>query len=314
MKSFSIFSTSSSAINKTQKNIIEATFNVWFDEIFKLNREHAIRALNIILQQAVSAGDIQFLNSVKIWPIIKDIRKIIDHPAPQNRSEDNPYLGRHSNPNMVVFKNSQGNYAFEERGLLGLSARNDDTALAITKYATIEYIYSLTNKAIHEVTNHIYLGTDEKVASALQSAKKISDRNWVVCIRKNIADDCVSIYLEGIKSNGFHFIYKYQMHCNLIGITYLENKLVKHSECGIDKDSLQSFSIKNSAGERLIQLVGKKPMSVLNASPYRLSGSSIGQEAAHSLEWASNKLKGINIDIDKRHFISSNRTFSCSLM
>jgi hypothetical protein len=317
MPSFSMFFARDNSINETQKNIIQALFDFWLDEIYKLQKDNAIKALKAISQDSISNQDIEFLERIKIWDIVKQIRQIYTHPAPQNRSEDNPYLHLHPNRFMVVYKDAQGNYAFEQRGLLSLSARNDNTAPPINKESTIKYIQFLLDDAIKEVANHYYIGPDKKIRSYIRRETMISVKDWVICIARNLKTNKTSIYIEGIKASGFIFSYEYLVTKNQIGLIYLKTRNVKRSEFVAEQKQLQIFEISNAQGEKLIQKVREEALNLMNGVSISFRGSSnssLGQCDDYTTEWAIKKLSQINIIVDENQFTTMPQRFSCSIM
>lgn len=144
------------SINETQKNIIEATLSLYLDEIRSLPPIDALDALLAINRKEISLNEIEEFKQKNIWECIEFIRTIIFHPCPQNRTESYPYFDQSSlSPNTIVYKDHEGKPAFESKGLLSLTARNDNTASPITKEATLDYINKLVKQNIDEVKNSL---------------------------------------------------------------------------------------------------------------------------------------------------------------
>lgn len=140
-------------LNETQKNMIRAVVNDDLDEIVSSlpdnpSREDITLRMTalVCLTSPTPKSQIQEYKDKNVWSEI--IRTIYEHDYPQNRCENYPYFGKPSSPSFVVFKDKDGKADFEFRGLLGLSARNDDTALPVERWDVIHYIEKLINEKI----------------------------------------------------------------------------------------------------------------------------------------------------------------------
>ena len=141
------------ALNETQRNILEGTLKFPFDVIKEftfadqttfqngIDDEKALTALQLILADNITPSQQAKLTEWDVWEGgVEQFRRILNHPAPQNRVR-NPFGGLHDN----------------QEGLLGLTARNDATAEAITKGDVVQYI-------TQEVTNRIKVMQDKHIA------------------------------------------------------------------------------------------------------------------------------------------------------
>ena len=136
-------------INETQKNIIESTLNLMlFDYLEDIDPTTVVHVLNAVTESNLSDAISQSLISLNLYESVKQIRDILSHPCPQNRTENYPYFGAPEDSNRVVYKDKNGRAAFETRGLLSLTARNDDTATPITREATIRVVLELISEKI----------------------------------------------------------------------------------------------------------------------------------------------------------------------
>src|ERR1044072_2207805 len=106
------------ALNGTQKNIIEGTLNFYLDDIAKLEPKAAIRALSAITQANLSHVDEELFEKYDVLSSINTIREILEHPCPQNRTENYPYFGPSEDPNVIVYKDKHGKAAYEPKGML----------------------------------------------------------------------------------------------------------------------------------------------------------------------------------------------------
>lgn len=141
-------------INGTQKCIIESTLKFVFDAISELKARDAIRALKLMIFSKISKYEINWLKKQNIWDYISQVRDILSHPCPQNRSTNYPYFGKPADHTMVVYKDDNGKPAFEKKGLLSLTARNDSNT-SITKEAVTNFIHKLINEEIAKQVNKL---------------------------------------------------------------------------------------------------------------------------------------------------------------
>lgn len=151
-------STSLIALNGTQKNIIEGTLNFYIEDVVgfeSIDIEIAKSGLQAMLSTTISEEQRKRFVAADIWESISAVRTIISHPCPQNRTENYPYFGTPQDPNIIVYKNEAGKAAFEPKGLLGLTSRNDKTAPAVTKEAVVKYITQLVEPEIKKMENEI---------------------------------------------------------------------------------------------------------------------------------------------------------------
>lgn len=158
------------SLNDTQRHIIEATLNFVFNAINELKPKLAIRALYAILGEEVTSRDFQIFISQGTLKSLQQITSILKHPYPQNRyhgdggaywkkvlngrdpitqDEINSIQSGVSHGLVYYYKAGFGSEVLtEHQGLLGLTARNDDTSLPVTRDAVINYIQYLVKKEI----------------------------------------------------------------------------------------------------------------------------------------------------------------------
>ncbi len=143
------------SLNETQKNILSGLMYAIFAELREKEPEFALNILSLIklspqhrqVQDQYHISD----TDLKDWvETINQIANIYQHPCPQNRSENYPYFEAPRDPGLIVYKNAEDKPAFEQQGLLGLTARNDGTADPVTKEALLEYL----NELISTEANH----------------------------------------------------------------------------------------------------------------------------------------------------------------
>lgn len=179
-------------LNETQKNMIRAVINDELDEIVSSLPENPSREDIILRMTALGCltsptpkSEIQVYEDKNIWPEI--IRKIYEHGYPQNRCESYPYFGKPSSSNWVLFKDKNGKPAFEPMGLLGLSARNDDTALPVQSWDVIRYIETLIAERIdllNEKRKKLPRENNKSLNNAEQKQEKLIDYSqFLICQR-----------------------------------------------------------------------------------------------------------------------------------
>jgi hypothetical protein len=122
------------------------------DPVEKYGPERAIRAYLGMMARTLSDAEKARFKEEKTncWDCISDVRKILTHDHPQNRSEDYPYFDKDRDPRIVVYKDASGRAAKEPRGLLSLSSKNDDTAPPVNKPALVNYIKNLIIERIKQ--------------------------------------------------------------------------------------------------------------------------------------------------------------------
>ncbi len=151
-----------SSINETQKNAIEGTLRFIFDTIAELTPLNAIQALKAIIAPVLSEAKSERLERQDVLDCVQQVREILSHPSPQNRSTNYPYFGEPRDPTIVVYKDLHGKPAFEKKGLLSLTALdNEDTS--VTKEAVDNYIHQLVDTEITTQSKII-----EKAAGKIQ--------------------------------------------------------------------------------------------------------------------------------------------------
>jgi hypothetical protein len=137
-------------LNGTQKNIIEATLSFNFELIAELEPAVAIKALKAMTVPMMSETDIALFKQKEVLGLIEMVRDILKHDCPQNRTENYPYFELPRDTNMVVYKDSNGRAAIEQKGLLSLTARNDTTAFDVIRESVVQYIHKLIAGALYE--------------------------------------------------------------------------------------------------------------------------------------------------------------------
>lgn len=136
-------------LNKTQENIIEQALKFIFDSIAELKPIDAIQALQAITSENLSENEIEKFAKQNCWHCINEARELLLHPHLQNRSMDDPHLQKPADSSLVIYKNNEGELAYENKGLLNLTAHNDDKT-AVTKEAVVACIKQLIGREINK--------------------------------------------------------------------------------------------------------------------------------------------------------------------
>jgi hypothetical protein len=163
------------AINGTQKNIIEGALSYIFEDIQRIHpASDALKVVELISKKnELTKKEKAFLKKCDCLDSVKFVRTILEHPYPQNRAigdaTTNEGVEGVKDGRVYYWKNGFGTgVKSEPQGLLGLSARNDETALPITREAAIDYINELIGK--------------EKIA--LEKIDKKEKRKFAVMVKK----------------------------------------------------------------------------------------------------------------------------------
>ncbi|MES2356148.1 MAG: hypothetical protein V4568_17440, partial [Pseudomonadota bacterium] len=165
------------ALNETQKNILEGTLNYLLGDVSEFNnKSHAYKVLE--LMSSPNSMSLSEKNKLQQWDVlgeVEQIREILAHPNPQNRSVSYPYIGQE--PGMALSypygaEHIEANLQREPLGLLGLTASNDDTALPVTKADVTEYIIKEINNRIENLRSQGVVPTviDEDITITTQQS------------------------------------------------------------------------------------------------------------------------------------------------
>lgn len=171
-------------INGVQKKEIESMLSFHIRDITETfatidDLPDAIKALWAMTSEHVNKADVEFFETKTVWESIAQVRAIFAHPCPQNR----PQGLLDDELNIPVFYWADGTLQLEQKGILGLTARNDHTSPAITKEAVIKEIQDLIKIEINKLTAvHTYIfpaNLDEETLKLLsqQGAKIIPSQN-----------------------------------------------------------------------------------------------------------------------------------------
>ncbi len=156
------------AINETQKRILEGYLQFPFEEIVE-SLSDEIESSSLIInayKTMVSPGSLPeilpglltrstlIFSRNEVWGSIEAVRKLFRHPCPQNRRVGDSSAASGStdgiiNNEVYYWEDGFGGILkHEQQGLLGLTAKNDSSALPITKDAVINYTIQLINQQI----------------------------------------------------------------------------------------------------------------------------------------------------------------------
>lgn len=140
-------------LNGTQINILDGTIDFPISSILELeNIEHRIHVFNCILADILTEQQSSDLTSLNILEEVNEIRRILEHPYPQNRRINYPYYDPPRDSNIVIFqvRYSDGvdRPGTEQRGLLGLTARCDSTFAPPSREHVVAHIRMRINQQI----------------------------------------------------------------------------------------------------------------------------------------------------------------------
>lgn len=137
-------------LNDTQKNIIESRFRRALNKITHLSPSNASNALECItMTNKIFALNYIFLMRLKVSEEIMDIRRILNHDCPQNRTNSDLHYDVSKWQYIVVYKNTLDKPAFEEKGLLNLTIYNGNST-SVTKESVHEHLHLLIDEAIKQ--------------------------------------------------------------------------------------------------------------------------------------------------------------------
>ena len=140
-------------LNSLQKKVVENYLKFPLDDIIQTlltNPKRAVSVLTSITTHITNHNQKKRTNKIlrnkNISASVQQIRQILSHPCPQNRSMGSPYLGLGEegvDAAGIVFAEPNGHghgIVKEKRGILGLTAYDDTTKNPVTKEAVISYI------------------------------------------------------------------------------------------------------------------------------------------------------------------------------
>jgi hypothetical protein len=192
------FGTAKPAINEIQKSIIESFVNFIFDEVEQTNIP--VKLLDAMLDPALT----QEVKTPALLEIVTKVHEILNHPCPQNRYVGEPSAASGKVDGIIdndvyYWTNGFGSTVMHEpRGLLGLTARNDSTALPITKEAVVDYIRTLILKKKSEylLIEHPRRKSFDTPFETLLFTKDLFEKNDVEGIKKYL----LSLDFAGLES------------------------------------------------------------------------------------------------------------------
>jgi tetratricopeptide (TPR) repeat protein len=148
-------------LNGTQRNIMEATLQFMLDGISEdVSKDDATAGFRAITDEGLYQAQRAHFERLGILASIDDVRRIYQHPCPQNRAVGSQYVGQEVG--LAVWRDPISKRICKEPlGLLGLTATNDETAAPVTAQDVRVYI----DEAISEELNRLSLLPDETVSA-----------------------------------------------------------------------------------------------------------------------------------------------------
>jgi tetratricopeptide (TPR) repeat protein len=140
------------SLNTLQKQVIQATLDYMFHAIIEGKPiEQVILCLQAIFKEEIYQANKDKFAQLDMLESLDQIRGILVHPCPQNRSTGCPYVGQE--PGMVVYRDASHNICREPKGLLSLTALNDTSHSVVTKQDVVEYLQILVNERLLDSQN-----------------------------------------------------------------------------------------------------------------------------------------------------------------
>lgn len=152
------------ALNQTQKAIITSYLQYPLDDIvetYQGEHDRVISTLEWIMRKKISPQEENAFKELQGGA--KQINNILFHDCPQNRRVGDPTAAYFQTDGIIcdtngiawvhywaIDKHGKRITASEHQGLLGLTAKNDETAPPVTKNAVVKYIHKLINQVIDE--------------------------------------------------------------------------------------------------------------------------------------------------------------------
>lgn len=243
---FVFFQATPERLRPDQKLIIEAYLKFRVDTIKNaLDYKTAIKAIKALTSKNLPLLASQQIKNDKVLLLIRDFRKILKHPCPQNRSKGNAraaadraellygkkfhsdYFTNGLSAGWVYYYDEQATVAFEPQGILSLTRFNELDAPRVTREAVLEYLRELTREAVLELQNEQLMQAEEKEASrksVINPELELDVGHALIATHKDKKDLFSIFYLEGIGENGRHYLDRYQVCANYRGVITVDSK------------------------------------------------------------------------------------------
>ncbi len=135
-------------LNGTQRNIMEATLQFMLAGISEeVSAADALQGLKATSDDELYQAQQTHFEALGILASIDDIRRIYQHPCPQNRALGSQYVGQEEG--LAVWRDPISKKICKEPlGLLGLTATNDDSVAPVNAQDVKDYLDEAIAKAI----------------------------------------------------------------------------------------------------------------------------------------------------------------------
>lgn len=130
-------------LNHTQQELLKQIVDVYIfdEELGNFDPRIAIIVLKSMIDNDTFNENRTILRQFNMIENVEFIRKIFSHKNPQNRCVS--FLDDESQDSQIetiTFRNFQGKIGTEQKGLLGLTCFNDETAEPVTKVDVVKFI------------------------------------------------------------------------------------------------------------------------------------------------------------------------------
>lgn len=217
------------ALNDAQINMIESFIKFHLDNITEKLANKAdlvLKAFNAILEEKLSIDDINTFKAQNVMMSIFQIRKIFSHPYPHKPGCFFPFmklLSEKRNPmhtssdtlsitptplsvcisstikyainqNRLTFRrqnNLNKDKVFEQKNLIHLTEKNDNTHSPVTKAAVVGYIYQIISDRIKKIKEEHFIVANSQNKNLVDRNSKVKyphffDRNRIMIANINV--------------------------------------------------------------------------------------------------------------------------------
>lgn len=206
-------------LNGTQHQIMEATLQFMLEGIVEdVTKADALAGLKATKDEALYEAQHSHFAALGILESLDAIRRIYQHPCPQNRAVGSQYVGQETG--LAVWRDPISKRICKEPlGLLGLTATNDDTAEPVTAQDVWAYI----DAAIAEQQERIAAQPDVAVEpTVVQQSVPVASPRLFVADTQNLLEqarqlmqerrrlEAIVIFDQLIEANANHAPYYYE--------------------------------------------------------------------------------------------------------
>lgn len=181
-------------LNNCQKHLLETILSFSIENITELEAPYAIEALNAIFATSIPDFTASSLKSSDTYDDVIFLRKIINHPCPQNRSTGSPYIHI---PGYVSWFDDKGEIRSEPSGLLSLTSKNNEIDPHVSKDDVVEYIRNAVEQLLLKKRRELIIDSLDKESSSPDSLC-LTHRS---AFDYSLNNDNIDLVITFIKSN-----------------------------------------------------------------------------------------------------------------